>query len=396
VRITVTTGRSHVAANYDPLPVVLSHGEGAWVTDVDGRSYLDCLAAYSANNFGHRNPVLIAALTEQLGRLTLVSRAFQDDRLEDFCARLAALVDKDVVLPMNTGAEAVESAIKIARKWGYTVKGVEPDKANIVVARRNFHGRTTTIVGFSDDPLAHNDFGPFDGGFRLVPFGDIAELRRVVDGNTVAVLLEPIQGEAGVIVPPAGYMAAVRDVCTAEDVIFIADEIQSGLCRTGRTLALEHDGVVADLVVLGKSLGGGLLPVSAVIGDARFMQVLRAGQHGSTFGGNALAAAVGSAVVTLVEDPSWNIKAAALGRRLASGLGVLRGNGLTEVRIRGLWAGVDIDPAVGTGREICLRLLDQQILAKDCHGQTIRLAPPLVCSDSDIDWLLNGLASVLA
>jgi ornithine--oxo-acid transaminase len=385
-----------VATNYHPLPVVVTRASGAWVEDDHGRALLDCLAAYSANNFGHRHPDLVRALQDQLGRVTLVSRAFHDDQLGPFCEELADLVGQDVVLPMNTGAEAVETAIKIARKWGYTVKGVPHDEANIVVAHHNFHGRTTTIVGFSDDPLAYADYGPFTPGFRRVPFGDVPAVQAAIDDNTVAVLLEPIQGEAGVIVPPPGFLAGVRAACTERGVVLITDEVQSGLCRTGRLLAADHEGVSADLVVLGKSLGGGLLPVSAVAGRREVMRVITPGTHGSTFGGNALAAAVGRAVVELIRAGGWNERATALGARLTAGLVELKQHGLVAVRSRGLWAGIDIDPAVGTGRHVCEQLLEQRILAKDCHGHTIRLAPPLVASEDDVDFLLAGLRAVLA
>jgi ornithine--oxo-acid transaminase len=290
----------HAAHNYHPLPVVVSSGEGAWVTDVDGRRYLDCLAAYSAVNFGHSNPVLLDAARRQLDRITLTSRAFHNDQLGPFVTALAELADKDMVLPMNTGAEAVESALKVARAWGYRVKGVPQDKATIIVAGGNFHGRTITIVSFSDDETAHDDFGPFTPGFRSVPFGDADALAAAIDETTVAVLLEPIQGEAGIIVPPPDYLPSVRELCSTNNVLFIADEIQSGLGRTGATFACDLVGVVPDLYLLGKALGGGIIPVSAVVGNADVLGVLRPGEHGSTFGGNPLGAAVGLAVVDLL------------------------------------------------------------------------------------------------
>jgi len=387
---------AHISHNYAPLPVVLSTGEGAWVTDVEGRRYLDCLAGYSALNFGHRHPALVQAAQEQLGRLTLTSRAFHHDRLGPFCRDLAALAGKELVLPMNTGAEAVETAIKVARKWGYERKGVHADRANIVVAEGNFHGRTTTIVGFSTDPVARDGFGPFTPGFRLVPYGDVEAVASAIDGDTVAVLIEPIQGEAGVIIPPTGFLAGLRQLCTARDVLLVADEIQSGLGRTGTTFACDLEGVVPDVYVLGKALGGGLVPVSAVVADADVLGVMRPGTHGSTFGGNALAAAVGQAVVDLVRSGRLQQRARILGERLSSGLHELVGLGLAGVRARGLWAGIDVEPGLMTGRELCLRLLDRGILAKDTHGSTIRLAPPLVIEQDDLDWMVDQLREALA
>jgi ornithine--oxo-acid transaminase len=386
---------AHSAHTYSPLPVVVTSGEGAWVTDVDGRRYLDCLAAYSAVNFGHSNPVLVAAAREQLGRITLTSRAFFNDRLAPFAERLAALAGKDMVLPMNTGAEAVETAIKVARAWGYRVKGVEAGKANIIVAEGNFHGRTTTIVGFSSDESARADFGPFAPGFRSVPYGDTAALADAIDENTVAVLLEPIQGEAGVIVPPADYLPAVRELCTSNNVLLIADEIQSGLGRTGSTFACDLVGVVPDLYLLGKALGGGILPVSAVVGNADVLGVLRPGEHGSTFGGNPLAAAIGLAVVRLLETGEMQQRARLLGARLHDELSHLLGHGIVAVRGVGLWAGIDVDPTLATGREVCERLAERGLLAKDTHGSTIRLSPPIVIDPADVDWAVAQLAGVL-
>ena len=386
----------YAAHNYSPLPVVAAGAEGAWITDIEGRRYLDCLAAYSALNFGHSHPELLATARDQLERLTLISRAFHHDELGPFAAELAALVGKEMVLPMNTGAEAVETGIKVARKWGYEVKGVAPDRAKIVVMAGNFHGRTTTIVGFSDDPEARDGFGPFTPGFVTVPYGDADAVARAVDGDTVAVLLEPIQGEAGVIVPPPEFLPAVRRICSAQDVLLVADEVQSGLGRTGATLACEHSHVEADLYLLGKALGGGIVPASAVVGDADVLGVLRPGQHGSTFGGNPLACAIGRTVVRMLATGTYQQRARDLGARLHARLGELVGSGVTAVRGVGLWAGIDIDPRVGTGRQICARLLQHRVLAKDTHGQTIRLAPPLVIEQSDLDWALDQLAAVLA
>ncbi|WP_426517877.1 ornithine--oxo-acid transaminase [Diaminobutyricibacter sp. McL0618] len=386
---------AHTAHNYHPLPVVIASGEGAWVTDLDGRRYLDCLAAYSAVNFGHSNPELLAAAHAQLDRLTLTSRAFHNDQLGPFVEELAALAGKDMVLPMNTGAEAVESGIKVARAWGYRVKGVSGGRANIIVASGNFHGRTTTIVSFSDDPDARNDFGPFTPGFRTVPYGDAEALAAAIDDDTVAVLIEPIQGEAGILVPPADYLPAVRAICTEHNVLFIADEIQSGLGRTGATFACDLVGVVPDLYLLGKALGGGIVPVSAVVGDADILGVLRPGEHGSTFGGNPLAAAIGRTVVGMLATGEPQERARLLGMRLHNGLERLVGRGVIAVRGAGLWAGIDIDPALGTGRDVCELLMERGLLAKDTHGSTIRLAPPIVVDPADLDWAVDQLEAVL-
>ncbi len=385
-----------VAHNYYPLPVVLAEGEGAWVTDVDGSRYLDCLAGYSALNFGHRHPVLLQAARDQLDRVTLTSRAFHNDQLGPFCRDLANLTGMERVLPMNTGAEAVEAAIKVARKWGYDLKGLPANEANIIVAANNFHGRSTTIVSFSTDPLAREGFGPFTPGFRIVPYGDAAAMRAAIDEETVAVLLEPIQGEAGVIVPPAGYLAAVREMCTEKDVLFIADEIQSGLGRTGTTFACELEGVVPDMYVLGKALGGGIVPVSAVVSSDEVLRVLHPGNHGSTFGGNPLAAAVGSAVVKLLEGGEIQERARDLAGILESGLQKLVGDGVVAVRTRGLWAGIDVEPGLMSGRELCERMLARGVLVKDTHGSTIRLAPPLVIEQEDLEWMVKQLGAVLA
>ncbi|MEU6329035.1 ornithine--oxo-acid transaminase [Streptomyces sp. NPDC047049] len=392
----VSLAETTTARNYTPLPVVLASGQGAWVTDVEGRRYLDCLAGYSALNFGHAHPRLTAAAQEQLARLTLTSRAFHNDRLGPFCRDLADLAGMDLVLPMNTGAEAVETAIKVARKWGADRKGVAPDRATIIVADGNFHGRTTTIVSFSTDPVARDGFGPFTPGFRSVPYGDSAALEAAVDETTVAVLLEPIQGEAGVLIPPPGYLQAVRDVCTRENVLFLADEIQSGLGRTGTTFACDAEDVTPDVYILGKALGGGIVPVSAVVSRHDVLDVIRPGSHGSTFGGNPLAAAVGHAVVELLRSGEYQARAATSGERLRNRLEALTGRGVVAVRSRGLWAGIDLDPALTTGRETCLHLLNHGVLAKDTHGSTIRLAPPLIIEPDQLDWMCDRLGEVLA
>ncbi|BET51591.1 ornithine--oxo-acid transaminase [Kitasatospora aureofaciens] len=384
-----------LAHNYHPLPVVVARAEGAWVEDVEGRRYLDMLAGYSALNFGHRHPALIGAAHRQLDRLTLTSRAFHNDRLAGFAERLAALTGTDMVLPMNTGAEAVESGIKVARKWAYDVKGVPADRATIVVAADNFHGRTTTIVSFSTDETARGGFGPFTPGFRIVPYNDLAALEAAVDETTAAVLIEPIQGEAGVLIPDDGYLAGVRELTRRKGCLFVADEIQSGLGRTGHTLAVEHESVVPDVVLLGKALGGGIVPVSAVVGSREVLGVLHPGEHGSTFGGNPLAAAVGTAVVELLETGEFQRRAAELGAVLREGLADLVGRGVVGFRARGLWAGVDVDPALGSGREISERLMREGILVKDTHGSTIRLAPPLTVTAEELAGALGTLEKVL-
>lgn len=387
---------AHSAHNYHPLEVVISHAEGAWVTDVDGRRCLDMLAGYSALNFGHGHPALLSAAREQLDKVTLTSRAFVHDQFAEFTARLAAMCGKDMVLPMNTGAEAVETAIKVARKWGYDVKGVPADQAEIIVMAGNFHGRTTTIVGFSDDADARDGFGPFAPGFVMVPYADLAAIEAAITPNTVAVLVEPIQGESGVVIPGDDFLVGLREVCTRENVLFAADEIQAGLGRTGYTFACDHAGVKPDMYILGKALGGGVVPVSAVVADRDVLGVIGPGQHGSTFGGNPLACAVGTAVIDLLETGEFQARAEALGQVLSDRLLAMVGKGIVGFRSRGLWAGVDIDPAIGTGREICERLLARGVLAKDTHGSTIRLAPPLVIAEEDLHWALDQLEAAVS
>lgn len=384
-----------LAHNYHPLPVVVARAEGVWVEDVEGRRYLDMLAGYSALNFGHRHPALVEAAHRQLDRVTLTSRAFHHDRLVRFAEGLADLTGLDMVLPMNTGAEAVESGIKVARKWAYEVKGVPADRATIVVAAGNFHGRTTTVVSFSDDPTARDGFGPFTPGFRIVPYNDLAALEAAVDETTAAVMIEPIQGEAGVVIPDDGYLTGVRELTRRAGCLFIADEIQSGLGRTGTTLAVDHESVLPDILLLGKALGGGIVPVSAVVARREVLDVLRPGEHGSTFGGNPLSAAVGTAVVDLLATGEFQRRAADLGKVLGSGLSALTGKGITGYRSRGLWAGIDVDPAVGTGREISERLLREGVLVKDTHGSTIRLAPPLTITREELESALASLERVL-
>jgi ornithine--oxo-acid transaminase len=385
----------YVAHTYAPLPVVATSAEGAWITDVTGRRHLDLLSAYSAMNFGHTNPRILAAATEQLHELTLVSRAFHQDRLGAFAESLCRLVGKDMMVPMNTGAEAVETAIKVSRKWAYEVKGVPADQATIIVASNNFHGRTTTIISFSDDADARAGYGPFTPGFVVVPFGDADALAAAITDHTAAVLLEPIQGEAGVIIPPPDYLPRVRSLCTERNVLFIADEVQSGLARTGRTLACGHTGVEPDLIILGKALGGGIVPVSAVLGDRAVLGIFRPGQHGSTFGGNALACAVGSAVVEILEEGTFQERATRVGAAMTAGLETLLDRGVREVRTIGLWAGIDIDPDLATGRQVCERLAQRGVLAKDTHGSTIRWSPPLVIEAAEVEFAVEQLAAVL-
>ncbi|WP_084962610.1 ornithine--oxo-acid transaminase [Thermoactinospora rubra] len=392
--IEVSERRS--AHNYHPLPVVIHEAHGAWVTDVEGRRYLDFLAGYSSLNFGHGNPKIIEAAQEQLRTLTLTSRAFYHDQFARFCQGLGDLTGKDMILPMNTGAEAVETAIKVARKWGYQVKGVAPEQANIIVMEDNFHGRTTTIVSFSTDPDARDDFGPYTPGFKIVKYGSAEAIREAIDENTVAVLLEPIQGEAGVLVPPDGYLRQVRELCTEHGILMIADEIQSGLGRTGKTFACDHEGVVPDIYVLGKALGGGVVPVSAIAADADVLGVIKPGQHGSTFGGNPLACAVGNAVIEILNTGEFQERAARLGELMHARLTELVGKGVVAVRGRGLWAGVDIDPSLATGRQVSEALMARGVLAKDTHGSTIRLAPPIVISEEDLLWALDRLAEAIA
>ena len=388
--------REYSAHNYSPLPVVVASASGSWVTDVEGRRYLDMLAGYSALNFGHRHPRLVAAAQRQLERVTLVSRAFDHDQFGPFCEELAELCGMEMVLPMNTGAEAVETAIKVARKWGYVSRGVPADQAIIVVFEGNFHGRTTTIVSFSSDPDARDDFGPYTPGFVSVPYGDLAALRDVFatyGPRIVAALIEPIQGEAGVLVPPPGYLAGVRELCTSAGALMIADEIQSGLGRVGRTFACSLEGVVPDAYLLGKALGGGIVPVSAMVSSRDVLGVLRPGQHGSTFGGNPLACAVAREVIAMLGTGEYQERSAALGATFHERLASLPSSVVSSVRGRGLWAGVSFTAL--DGRAVCERLASVGVLAKETHGNTIRLAPPLVISEDELSWGLDRLEEAI-
>ncbi len=385
----------HAAHNYHPLPVVISHAEGAWVTDVEGHRYLDMLSAYSAINFGHVHPTLVAAAQEQLARVTLTSRAFHNDQLGQFCSDLAALARHDAVLPMNTGAEAVETALKVARKWGYDHKGVPIDQAEIIVCAGNFHGRTITIVSFSDDPDAHDGFGPYTPGFVTVPYGDIDALAGAINERTVGFLVEPIQGEAGVVLPPTGFLAAARELCRSRNVLFIADEIQAGLGRAGATFACDLVGVQPDVRILGKALGGGIIPVSAITANWDVLDVIKPGNHGSTFGGNPLAAAVGIAVVEILNTGELQERSRRLGARVLDELRSAELAGVKEIRGCGLWWAIEVDGTGRTARELSMELLRRGILCKDTHTWTIRFAPPLVVEESDLDQALATIIEVL-
>jgi len=384
------------APNYAPLPVVISRAEGVWAWDVTGRKFLDCVSAYSSLNQGHRHPRIVRALIEQAGRLTLTSRAVHNDRMGPFLAKLCKLANLDMALPMNTGAEAVETAIKLARKWGYRVKRVPQDRAEIVVCRDNFHGRTTTIVGFSSEAQYREDFGPYSAGFKLIDFGDAEQLRAAIGPNTVAFLVEPIQAEAGIIVPPAGYLAAARKICRDANVLFVLDEIQTGLARTGKMFAYQHEANgEPDLLVLGKALGGGVYPVSAVLASRAIMTLLKPGDHGSTFGGNPLAAAVGDAALDVLVDENLTARAAELGAYLRTALAKLPQGKIADIRGRGLLIGIEIAAAAGTARKYCEALLERGVLAKDTHAQVVRLAPPLIVERTELDWLVDQLRAVL-
>ena len=383
------------AQNYRPLGVILSRGEGVWVWDTQGTRYLDCLSAYSAVNQGHCHPKILAAMVEQAGKLTLTSRAFHNDQLAPFYEQIAELTGAHKVLPMNSGAEAVESAIKSVRKWGYEVKGVPDGQAEIIVCADNFHGRTLGIISFSTDPAAHEHFGPFAPGFRIIPFGDAEALEQAITPNTVAFLVEPIQGEAGVVIPPSGYFTKVRELCTAHNVMLILDEIQTGLGRTGKLLAEQHDGIEADVTLLGKALSGGFYPVSAVLSNNAVLGTLKPGQHGSTFGGNPLACAVARTALRVLVEEGMIENAAVQGERFINGLRSIRANTVRAVRGRGLMLAVELHPEAGNARRYCEALQGSGILAKDTHEHTIRIAPPLVITSDQVDWALERIATAL-
>lgn len=380
------------AHNYHPLPIVIARAEGAWVHDVDGKRYLDCLASYSAVNLGHGHPRLIGALVEQAGLVTLTSRAFRNDQLPHFCRELAELTGQDVILPMNTGAEAVETAIKAARRWGYREKGISSHQAEIIVCEGNFHGRTTTIVGFSSEDAYQRDFGPFTPGFVTIPYGDIEALAGAINPNTCGFLLEPIQCEAGIRIPPDGFLKAAADLCRERNVLFIADEIQTGLGRAGTRFACDREGVKPDLLILGKALSGGAYPVSAVAGRRDVMELFEPGSHGSTYGGNPLGCAVARAAIAILEDEKLAERSARLGDRLLQALREIRHPAIREVRGRGLLIGMELNESA---RRWCERLADRGVLCKETHEFVIRFAPPLIISEEDLDWMIGQVREVL-
>ncbi len=383
------------AHNYKPLDVVLSRGKGVWVWDVDGNKYLDCLAAYSAVNQGHCHPRIMEAMVAQAEKLTLTSRAFRNDQLGPFYRELCQLTNSHKVLPMNSGAEAVETAIKTVRKWGYTVKGVAEDKAEIVVCENNFHGRTISIVSFSTDENARAGFGPFTPGFTCVPFGDAAALEAAINENTVAFLIEPIQGEAGVMIPPAGYLKKARELCDQHNIVLILDEIQTGLGRTGKLLAEEYEEVEADLTIIGKALSGGFYPVSAVLSNTEILGVLQPGEHGSTFGGNPLACAIARAALKVLFDEGLIENSFTQGEYFLSELKKISHPDIKEVRGRGLMVALEFYPEIGGARAYCNKLKEQGILAKDTHENIVRFAPPLVIQREEVDMILDAINKVL-
>ena len=384
------------AHNYKPLDVVLNRGKGIWVWDVDGKKYLDCLSAYSAVNQGHCHPEILRTMVEQAARLTLTSRAFRNDQLGLFYREICSLTNSHKVLPMNSGAEAVETVIKTVRKWGYRVKGVPENQAEIIVCADNFHGRTITIVGFSTDENSRSGFGPFTPGFKIIPFGDADALENAITPNTVAFMVEPIQGEAGVIIPPDGYLKAAREICTRNNVVLILDEIQTGLGRTGKVLAEEHEGIEADLTLVGKALSGGYYPVSAVLSNKEVMDVLQPGEHGSTFGGNPLACAIARTALKVLDEENLVENSARMGAYLLDGLRQIDNPQIKEVRGRGLMIAVEFDPAAGGARQYCVKLQEAGILCKETHDHTIRFAPPLVITREDIDWALEKISAAIS
>ena len=386
----------YVAHNYHPLPVVVARADGVWVEDAEGKRYMDMLAAYSAINFGHGNRELIEAAKAQLETVTLTSRAFHNDQLGPLCQELAELCGMEMVLPMNTGAEGVETAIKTARRWGYVKKRVPDGRAKIICCENNFHGRTTTIISFSTDPVCREGFGPFTPGFEIIRYGDIDALRRAIDADTVAFLVEPIQGEAGIIIPPDGYLRQVRDLCRERNILFIADEIQSGLGRTGYTFACDCENVKPDIYILGKALGGGIIPISAVVSRREILDVFTPGCHGSTFGGNPLACAVARKVIAILKTQKYQNNARELGAYLLRGLRAIKTDKIKEIRARGLWVGIEFKQEAGVARKYCEELLQAGMLCKDTHAQTMRLAPPLCITKDELDWALERLRKVLA
>jgi len=383
------------AHNYHPIPVVISRAEGIWVWDPEGRKYMDCLSSYSAVNQGHRHPKIIAALVEQAGRVTLTSRAFHNDMLGPYLKKLTEIAEMEMALPMNTGAEAVETGIKIARKWGYKRKGVQKDKAEIIVCEENFHGRTTTIVGFSTDPVACEGFGPATPGFKVIPYDDIKALENAITENTVGFLVEPIQGEAGVKVPSPGFLKEAKAVCEKNNVLLMLDEVQTGFCRTGKMFAWMHENVKPDMMLVGKALGGGVYPVSAALASKNVMSVIGPGEHGSTFGGNPVACAVGMAALDVLIDENLGDRAEALGKRFRDGLRAIKSDKIEAVRGLGLLNAIDIKPEAGKARVYTEKLKELGVLAKETHDSTIRFAPPLIIAEEDIDGLIDTIEKAL-
>lgn len=383
------------AHNYKPLDVVLQRGQGVWVWDVEGKKYMDCLSAYSAINQGHCHPKIMSAMIEQCQKLTLTSRAFRNDQLGLLYQEICVLTNSHKVLPMNSGAEAVETVIKAVRKWGYKVKGVAKDRAEIIVCENNFHGRTITIVGFSTDEHSRDGFGPFTPGFKIIPFGDISALEAAITPNTVAFMVEPIQGEAGVIIPPAGFLKEAKSICEKNNVVLILDEIQTGLGRTGKLLAEQHDGIEADLTLIGKALSGGFYPISAVLSNKEVMDVLRPGEHGSTFGGNPLACAVARTALKVLIEENMIENAAAMGEYFLSKLAQIKNSYIKEVRGKGLMLAVEFIPGIGGARQYCEALMAQGLLCKETHENIIRFAPPLVITKQEIDWAMERIEKVL-
>jgi ornithine--oxo-acid transaminase len=386
----------YCAHNYHPLPVVLTHGEGVFVWDESGKKYLDMMSAYSAVSHGHANARLVRLVRDQVGTLNIVSRAFYTDKLGPFLARACELTGQDMALPMNTGAEAVETAIKAARKWAYTVKGVADDKAEIIACSGNFHGRTTTIIAMSDEPQYKAGFGPFPAGFHIVEYGNVDALEAAINENTAAFLVDPIQGEGGIVVPPEGYLQAAAELCRKHDVLLIADEIQTGLGRTGKMLACEHEGITPDGLILGKALGGGIFPVSMFLARKDVMDVFRPGDHGSTFGGNPLGAAIGLEALNILVEDELPQRSAELGDYLIAELRKIDSPLIRDIRGRGLFVGMEIDPSLGTARALCEALMARGLLSKETHETVVRLAPPLVIGKQEIDWALQQIREVLA
>ncbi|NNC77787.1 MAG: ornithine--oxo-acid transaminase [Woeseiaceae bacterium] len=386
----------YCAHNYHPLPVVLTRGDGVFVWDEDGKKYLDMMSAYSAVSHGHAHPRLVKLVQQQVAQLNIVSRAFHTDKLGPFLKRACELTGQDMALPMNTGAEAVETAIKAARKWAYTVKGVADNKAEIIACTGNFHGRTIAIVAMSDEPKYQQDFGPFPPGFRLVDYGDIDALAGAINENTAALLVEPIQGEGGIVMPPAGYLAAAAELCRKHKVLLIADEIQTGLGRTGKLLACEHENVVPDGLILGKALGGGILPVSMFLASREVMNVFTPGDHGSTFGGNPLGAAIGLEALNILVDEKLTERSAEMGDYLLNKLREIDSAMIKDVRGKGLFVGIEIDPSKGRARTVCEALMDRGLLSKETHETVVRLAPPLVIGRKEIDWAVQQIREVIA